>query len=275
MIAGDRSWLLLGGILAVAGALSVAPAAADDETDCAGSDPAHGIPACTRLVERAGTADGELAKTYVNRAKHQIVASQLDAASADLEEALRRDPGNADAHHNRGVVFTFQGRYEEALAALDEAIRLAPQSSAESHHTRGRIFTDLGNWDAATAEFEAAIRIDPRHVDALISLATVHHAKGEVDQAIRDLDRALGVDPQNYDAYTSRGNIYLGTSRFAEAIADFDRAIEVDPSRGTAFSSRGMVHMFQRQFDRAVADFGEAIRREPDNGQFYLQRATT
>ena len=274
MVASNRVWLLFGGLCVVAGPLFAAPAAADDKSDCAGSDPANGIPACTRLIEQAGATANTLADAYVNRAKLHLVASDMDRALADVEEALRHDASNIDAYHNRGVAFALQGRYDEALAALEESIRLNPNAAAESHHTRGRIYADLGNWDVAMAEFDAAIRIDPNHVDALISRAAGHRIKGSVERAIVDLDRALGIDPENAEAYASRGALYITTSRFAEGIADLDRAIALDPNGGRAYGSRGTAYLLQRQFDRAIVDFDRAIRLEPENGEFYLQRAT-
>jgi len=61
-----------------------------------------------------------------------------------------------------------QGRYDDALAALDEAIRLDP-GTAESHHARGRIHFEVGDVDAAVADFDAALNVDAEHVDALLS----------------------------------------------------------------------------------------------------------
>jgi tetratricopeptide (TPR) repeat protein len=184
---------------------STIAAAADDATDCASGDPAKGIPACTRIIERAGEPQEKLGQAY----------------------------------GNRGTTLALQGRYQEALADLDEAVRLNP-NDADSFHARGRVHGELGDWDGAIAEFDAALRADPRHVDALISRGSARQLQGRVDLALADFSEAVKVDPNNPDAYSSRGALYLATSRFPEARADLDQAIKLDPDFGTAYLNRGL-----------------------------------
>ena len=130
---------------------------ADDAADCAGSDAAKIVSACTRMIQRPGAASKTVAEAYGKRGQFYLQQSQIDKALADLDEAIRRDPGIADAHHNRGVIYALQGDNQKALAALGEAIRLSPKTAAESYHTRGRIYGELGQWDKAMAEFDAAL----------------------------------------------------------------------------------------------------------------------
>ena len=57
------------------------------------------------------------------------------------------------------------GRIEEALAWLDEALRVHP-GGAEAHNGRGEIQWDEGRIDEALYEFECAIRTDPKFTPA-------------------------------------------------------------------------------------------------------------
>jgi tetratricopeptide (TPR) repeat protein len=52
------------------------------------------------------------------------------------------------------------GRTEEALAWLDEALKAHPEG-AEAHNGRGEILWDEGKFDEALAEFELAVRPIP------------------------------------------------------------------------------------------------------------------
>lgn len=261
--------------IAVSAALLLSPAtaAADDASDCIGAEPAAGVAACTRLIEAAASADTVVA-AYVARAKHRTLLDELDAALADVDEALRRDPRHADALHNRGVVYSFQGRYDEALAALDEAIRLSPATSAESRHTRGRIRLELGDLGAALVEFDSALAVDARHVDALISRGGAYQLAGDAERALADYDAALRIDAANPDALSSRGVLFLATDRFDEAIVDLDRALEADPGYGRAYASRGLARLLQGHSAEALPDFDRAIELEPENLDYYYQRAS-
>ncbi len=53
-----------------------------------------------------------------------------------------------------------QGRYEEALAAANEAIRLKP-NFVEARFNRARALESLGRFDDAIAEFERVLKLKP------------------------------------------------------------------------------------------------------------------
>ena len=52
------------------------------------------------------------------------------------DQAIRLDPGNAMAHGNRGAALHSLGRYQEALDAYNQAIRLDPEHSSWARKAR-------------------------------------------------------------------------------------------------------------------------------------------
>jgi Flp pilus assembly protein TadD len=51
-------------------------------------------------------------------------------------------------------IYLRQGKYEEALAAIDTALRLAPDSQS-AHYLHGQILSKIGRKEEAKAEFAA------------------------------------------------------------------------------------------------------------------------
>ena len=49
-------------------------------------------------------------------------------AGKEYREALRIDPGYANAHNNLGNVLLAQGKHEEAIREFREVVRLQPDS---------------------------------------------------------------------------------------------------------------------------------------------------
>jgi tetratricopeptide (TPR) repeat protein len=68
---------------------------------------------------------------------------RYDEALAAYEQAIRINPNYADAYHNKGEALLKLKRYDEALAAYEQAIRLDP-NYANAYHNKGLALDNLG-----------------------------------------------------------------------------------------------------------------------------------
>lgn len=71
----------------------------------------------------------------------------------------------AEEHNTGGSGLNREGSFQEAIAELDEAIRLDPED-AVLYNNRGFSYNNLGQYQRATQEFDEAIRLDPELADA-------------------------------------------------------------------------------------------------------------
>ena len=72
-------------------------------------------------------ADAPTAKLYNARAYCSAKLEKFDAAVADYTEALRLDPANAHALHNRGISYDRLGRDDEAARDFERALEIEGQ----------------------------------------------------------------------------------------------------------------------------------------------------
>jgi tetratricopeptide (TPR) repeat protein len=75
-----------------------------------------------------------------------------------LKEAIQHDPRMPTSHFVLAKIYLQQQEFQQALGAIDSALRLATDSQSV-HYLRGRILTRLGRREEAEAEFSAAQRI--------------------------------------------------------------------------------------------------------------------
>ena len=68
--------------------------------------------------------DAPTAKLYNARAYCSAKLEKFDAAVADYTDALRLDPANAHALHNRGISLDRLGRDDEAARDFEQALEL-------------------------------------------------------------------------------------------------------------------------------------------------------
>ncbi|HZT89405.1 MAG TPA: tetratricopeptide repeat protein [Stellaceae bacterium] len=97
---------------------------------------------------------------YLNR-WNDAGPAELERAEAAIATALHHDPGLFLAHYAKGFLHRSRGQHQEALAAFDETIRLAPDF-ARVYAQKGEQFVYLGEPEKGIAEVEKAIAISPK-----------------------------------------------------------------------------------------------------------------
>src|SRR5262249_3094023 len=78
---------------------------------------------------------------------------KLDEAITNLKEALRRKPTYADAHNNLGIVLVQQGRLDEGLACYDRALEHKAEH-ADAHFNRSLAWLLQGDFVRGWPEYE-------------------------------------------------------------------------------------------------------------------------
>src|SRR5262249_42130301 len=85
---------------------------------------------------------------------------RLEEAVPCIREALRLRPNNPEAYNNLGNTFREQGRVEEAANCFRQALRLRA-GYAEAHNNLGNALKDQGRLDEAVACYCEAVRLRP------------------------------------------------------------------------------------------------------------------
>jgi len=77
-----------------------------------------------------------------------------------IEETLAIDPENPELNLNQGLLFSEDGRHEEALTSYDRSIALKPDY-AEAWSDRGNALGDLRRHEEALVSYERSIELKP------------------------------------------------------------------------------------------------------------------
>src|SRR5258708_10945607 len=84
---------------------------------------------------------------------------RYEEALAACEQAIRLDPNFAKAYNGKGAALNDLKRYEEALAAYEQAIRLDP-NFAFAYENKGDVLRDLKRYKEAEQAFEKARQLE-------------------------------------------------------------------------------------------------------------------
>lgn len=106
---------------------------------------------------------------YISIAKNardnNVLQENIENAVNEFSQAIRKDPGYADAYSSRAVAYMQQKKFNKAQEDLKQAKDLAPRNAAVRYNS-----------------------------------ACLHSLKGEVDLALDEIDAALTNGFSNYDA---------------------------------------------------------------------------
>ena len=136
------------------------------------------------------TGERERALTLFQQAYEEQMKGRLAEAADLYRESIAAHP-TAEAHTFLGWTYSFESRYEEAIAECREAIRVDPDF--------GNPYNDIGSYLIQSGKAEEAIpwlekakaarRYEPRHFPYQ-NLARAYLALGRTEEALREMEQA-------------------------------------------------------------------------------------
>jgi tetratricopeptide (TPR) repeat protein len=109
---------------------------------------------------QAGKLDRRTSGLYTRMGAIYDLLQQPDDALISLEEAVRQDPADADAHYTLGAMLMDRQRYEDALSHFITAVQLAPLA-LQARLSLAACYGILGQRAEANRELDAIDRLQP------------------------------------------------------------------------------------------------------------------
>jgi tetratricopeptide (TPR) repeat protein len=164
-----------------------------------------------RAAEDAGIvrkADPSLIEAHLLFGRACFELRRLAEAKRAFSAAIARAPALAVAHTLMGSVFTIEGKYADAEASLNEALRLDP-GDAQAAYMLG--LGRLRQYDLSGAHdlFDRARLLQPSRPEITTALAQTARRAGRLDDARMYLDAALAADPSYADAHWHLADLLL------------------------------------------------------------------
>ncbi len=200
-------------------------------------------------AELQGRAHQELANVAWYQARYSEALDHLKAAERLFKEA-KLPRLLALALNTRGLVFWTLNDHEKALAAFEDALKLAEQEQAlkrwdmrkdiaSAYNNIGLIYRDRKQFDEAIGHFRTALRTDEEREDVW-GQAYSHKNLGMTYRRMRQfapaqthlalavkLSRQIGDKTNLAKSLYSLGNVYADQGRFADAQKAYQEAHDV------------------------------------------------
>lgn len=227
------------------------------------------------LYGRRGLAHLSTGQTDFAFGRGSNAPAHIDAALADLDEAIRLAPKDVGWWNFHGWARLQQRDYDKAAEDYTKAIELDPKSTA-AYQGRGTAWRAKKEYDKAIEDYTQALKLEPKQPHLLISRGIAWSEKGESDKAIKDYTEAIESAPGLAMAFNNRGNAWRAKKEYDKAIADYTEAIRLDPKYPLAYRNRGLACARKHDYKAALADYSKAVELNPNdatalNGLAWLQ----
>lgn len=216
--------------------------------------------AVARLSE-ALRAEPKLSGLRIPLAVAYMMSGDYDGCTAT--SAVELEASNAQAHHLLGVCALKLGRLAEGAAALEEALRLSPESK-DAAYTLATAYASANRIeDAERVQQQLLANLDT--AESYLVRAAIQKARRDYPSAVKAAEKALSLNPKLPMANELLGRSLVGLQMHPEAIEAYQRELSLDPNNFNANAVLGWIYLRNKRFDDAAPLLERAAKFRPDD----------
>ncbi|MFH1282098.1 MAG: O-antigen ligase family protein [bacterium] len=173
---------------------------------------------------------------------------------------------SADIHHNRGIFYSKQAKWDEALMHYREVNRLNP-NYIMAHYFMGNVYNDRwqeGDWDRALKKYNDVKELAPNYVQ-------MHHQVGNLYTKLAEQYFRKAQDLRDEGKEAEAGKFEeMGTENYKLSLVSYEKYRKLDPVFPQNFYRMAMIYMKFGQQDDAEKIYEASLEHNPGNSESYF-----
>jgi Flp pilus assembly protein TadD len=159
-------------------------------------------------------------------------AQEYDAALGELDHNDAGKPPSLDSLRMRADIQIAQKKWDDAIATLQQAVRLAPRDS-QLIGGLGRIYLQKRDFPAAEKELTAALQLDGNNLLYLKDLSSAYYLSGNCPATLATLDTIAKAEPPTSGAWFIRALCYDKLHQFKPALEAYDKFLALQQGKAS------------------------------------------
>ena len=126
-----------------------------------------------------------------------------------------------------------------------EGMTFSEAMSVSIHLREGSEFMNEGKYEEALEALDKALEVNPEYVEVLSAKGGLLMELGRYEEAVSVYDKATQVEPENAMLWNKKGKVLIELERYEEAVTAFDKALEIYPEFKLALDNKeeALVHI--------------------------------
>ncbi|MEM6792380.1 MAG: tetratricopeptide repeat protein [Acidobacteriota bacterium] len=232
-------------------------------------------------IDAGSLPDNARAPFYQMRAEARLKTNQVDQAYADFKKLGQIKPKDAAVQFKLGALALKSDRLDEALSALDRAVRLDPGDVAKKATyanaliKKGRLPGDKAakksSYMKAADVAGQVVAKDPSFDNLMLKLSAELGA-GLYDEAVATGQQAQAKNSSDWIVPFYIGQAYTSAGKFTQSEAPLNKALELAnaTNKKKVWTQLGFAYEKQRKFDESIEAYqkggnAKAAQRVSDN----------
>jgi len=196
------------------------------------------------ILEKAAASQPENAALRNYYGQLCFLAGRNAEAEQAFTKALELDPYLTDARNNLGALYDATGRKAEAEQQFLKVLADQAYASPEKAHLNlGILYLSQGRRDEAITQLRQAVEINPKFWRGHFELATALDKAGQIDEAAREYEVAAPDYRGNGEYHYRIGLAYMKLDQPGKAREHFIRCQELSPGSESASKAYDLLKM--------------------------------
>jgi tetratricopeptide (TPR) repeat protein len=160
-------------------------------------------------------------------------------------------------YYNRALAFLGAGKFKEALADFNRAMREFPENF-EGYLKRAEAYAGMENFDAARKDVLFYLGYFRDDQKAVFQCGEYYYDGGDYMNALKYFNINLKEDPVNGMYFKARGKTYLKTATYKYAMSDLSMSLDLNPEDAETWMYLGLAKIQSGDKTNGCSDLHKA-----------------
>lgn len=214
----------------------------------------------------SATPDAARAQALYREVRELRGQQRWAEAIATLQEAIRVGPYNEDAHYLLGSLMEQHATPQEMIAYWSAEVATDPKPQT-AHYFWAIGLERSGDLDGAIARLRVALEVDPAHEMSELRWAQILMQQGKLEEALVHCRTATEILPDFRPGYETCAAVLDRLGRADEAAQARAAAQATDPKMPRRYVQWARYLAKKGRTDAAVAELERALREDPQDAE--------